>query len=69
MTDADVEAKPDHPPIGYTVEGEGVVATCKRCGSAWWKPTRQEAETAGRDHAKCRADLVKLHARLTGRRA
>lgn len=52
------------PPVGFTVEGGGVVATCKGCGWAVWKPTRQEAEKAPADHKTCRSDLVKLHRRL-----
>lgn len=60
------EAKTEKPPppIGYTAEGEGTVATCKRCGWEVWRPTRLEAEVVARDHKTCRADLVKLWKRL-----
>lgn len=64
MSDQDDVEEEKRPPVGFTVEGGGVVATCKGCGWAAWKPTRREAETAGTDHKACRSDLVKLHARL-----
>lgn len=60
----DDDEKPDHPPVGYTREGKGVVATCKRCGWEVWRPTRQEAEDLGDQHTRCRTDLVKLWKRL-----
>jgi hypothetical protein len=53
----------DPPPIGFTVEGGGTVATCKRCGWEVWRPTRLEAAALTDGH-KCRADLVKLWKRL-----
>jgi hypothetical protein len=57
------EVKPKAPPIGYTLEGGGTVATCKRCGWEVWRPTRLEAAALTTAH-KCRADLVKLWKRL-----
>lgn len=67
MTDAE-EVVIERPPMGYTVEGGGVVAGCKGCGWEIWKPNRHDAEAAAAGHAKCRADLVSLHQRLTARR-
>lgn len=51
------------PPVGFTLEGGGVVAGCKRCGWEIWKSVRSEAETASEAH-KCLASDVKLWKRL-----
>lgn len=52
------------PPIGFTLEGGGTVATCKRCGWELWRPTRSEAEARADDHKTCLAVNVALWKRL-----
>lgn len=53
----------DAPAIGYSLEGGGTVAGCKRCGWEIWKSVRSEAEAAADEH-KCRPADVKLWKRL-----
>lgn len=50
----------ERPPVGYTLEGGGHVATCKGCGWEVWRPTRADAERASTDHKTCQNYMVKL---------
>lgn len=43
--------------IGLTEEGDGVVATCKRCHWLTWTETRKASLDAGREHKCLKANL------------
>lgn len=57
------ETDQKRPPVGYTLEGGGVVTTCKGCGWVAWRETRAEAEKAWPEHKTCPKYMVKLYAK------
>lgn len=48
------------PPVAYTSEGGGTVATCQACDWLAWRPTRPIAETAAAEHTRCLVGNVAL---------
>jgi len=50
----------ERPPVSYTSEGGGVVATCTACDWCRWEPTQHAAEEAATGHTRCQAGNVAL---------